>query len=212
MLTERSIVNGSPEFESVIEDVGRILADMLIFLKASDQRQKIGRVIFDPKGTNRAIKEHLGSHAWRGQSIPEEFSALGKDVDFVKDGNILEVQFSNYPFLLNNIIRSDIMFRMGCELGSTKVKSLIVVTKVGAFESSNSTLYFEQAKAQLEFLAKHEIIAIPVCILGISCPLGKISAMWTTYTATRYSRDVETSEKTRFTVTRKGARYIFTKS
>jgi hypothetical protein len=140
-------INETTDFNAVILELTRLMAQTKLYFKASDQRGKVGNIIFDPKGTNCAIKTVLETGGWVAADIPDAYSALGNDVDFEKDGHILEVQFSNYPFFLNNLIRSEILCRNHCILRTSPVKSLIVVTKVGAFDSSNSTLYYEQAVA-----------------------------------------------------------------
>ena len=95
-----------------------ILASMRLHLKKSDQAGIKGSLIFDPVGTNEYVKNRLKRLAnWTANyPIPSNFSFLGTDVDFVSNGLLVEIQFSNYPFLLNNTVRSELFFKAGTPL------------------------------------------------------------------------------------------------
>src|SRR5258706_15922156 len=98
-------------FSGQWNDIQTVLTSLPLHLKASDQRGIQGNPIFDPVGTNQYIAEQLIPHGW-GVKIPiaSEFNFLGTDIDFGKRGALVEVQFSNYPFLLNNVLRSELFF------------------------------------------------------------------------------------------------------
>ena len=99
------------EIKDKITDVYDVIDKIKIHLKGSDQRGKKNSYIFDPKGTNEKIKSELiKKNCTPNLKIPDDFNPLGKDIDFFKDGIIVEVQFSNYPFLLNNVVRSELFF------------------------------------------------------------------------------------------------------
>ncbi len=105
-----NIISGNSSQEW--KEIQNILLEMPLHLKASDQAGLQGNPIFDPVGTNSYIKEKLVSQKWAANiSIPVEYSFMGTDVDFGKSKIIIEVQFSNYPFLLNNILRSELFFQ-----------------------------------------------------------------------------------------------------
>lgn len=182
-----------------------------LHLKASDQKGKIGSSIFDPVGTNYGIKHNLMKAGWKHNlDIPREFSFLGTDVDFEKNGIIGEVQFSNYPFLLNNILRSELFFSSGTILHEKRTAGLIYITKAGKFPSSNSTLYYEQAKSQLDSFSKYGIFKIPVRLVGLFPELNKpIEVKWTKYDKPRYSRTIEEQTTKSLLVMEDQARYIF---
>ena len=74
---------------------------MPLHIKASDQAGIQGNPIFDPVGTNEYVKTALIQYNWQSNlPIPVAYSFLGKEVDFGKAGIIIEIQFSNYPYLL----------------------------------------------------------------------------------------------------------------
>src|SRR6266545_2059177 len=86
------------EYASQWQDLETVLTTMPVHAKASDQAGKRGRPIFDPVGTNYAIKTALVERSWQPNiPIPAEYGFLGTDVDVGNEGLIAEIQFSNYP-------------------------------------------------------------------------------------------------------------------
>jgi hypothetical protein len=164
---------------------------MPLHLKASDQGGRQGSLIFDPVGTNAHLKESLGVSGWRATRIAPEYAFLGLDVDFAKSGVVLEAQFSNYPFLLNNLIRSEMFFREKVSFDGATMSVVVILVKAAMFPASNSTLYYEQALKQLNGLAKFKLFTVPVRLIGLFSPIKKsVDAVFTTYDAARYSRTV----------------------
>jgi hypothetical protein len=143
------------------------LAKMPLHLKSSDQAGKQGSLIFDVVGTNAYIKACLTPLGWQATRIEPEYEFLGVDVDFAKSGVILEVQFSNYPFLLNNLLRSELFFREKVRFDGAPMSAVIIVVKARMFPSSNSTLYYEQALKQLNGLAEYKLFSVPVRLVGL---------------------------------------------
>jgi hypothetical protein len=179
-----------------------VLRAMPLHLKASDQARIQGRAIFDPVGTNQHIADELVTLGWQQKIvIPQDFKFLGTDVDFGKNGTVVEVQFSNYPFLLNNTLRSELFFRAQTVFHGAPTGLVIIVTKAGMFPSSNSTLYYEQAQKQLNALAHHGVFTVPIRLVGLFEDLGRVQATWTGYSAARYSRTVDSRELRPFVIT-----------
>ena len=117
---------------------------------------------------------------------------LGK-VDFAKAGIIIEIQFSNYPFLLNNTLRSEFFFKAKIGLVGYPTNLLIMVTKALMFPASNSTLYYEQAVNQLTALGKYQVFDLPIRLVGLFEQQNTIvPIIWTEYLSKRYSRIVNT--------------------
>ncbi|MBF0675114.1 hypothetical protein [Pseudomonas sp.] len=183
-------------------ELERVLTAMPLHLKASDQAGKQGAPIFDPVGTNQHIADGLVPLGWQEKiAIPAAFKFLGTDVDFGKNGVVVEVQFSNYPFLLNNTQRSDLFYRAQTVFHGAPTGLVIIVTKAGMFPSSNSTLYYEQALNQLTALAQHAAFTVPIRLVGLFEPVGGVQATWTDYSAARYSRTVGTRGLRPFIIT-----------
>jgi hypothetical protein len=126
-------------------------------------------------------------------AIPPAFHFLGTDVDFGKSGVIVEVQFSNYPFLLNNILRSELFFKAKTLFSGHPTEVIVIITKDGIFPASNSTLYYQQAVSQLSALANYNVFAVPTRLVCLSSPVNAVvPSTWTTYSNPRYSRSVAT--------------------
>lgn len=171
-------------------EVESVLTKMPLYVKDSDQKGKQGSKIFNPVGTNKAIEEGLKSYTWSFKMpIPNEYDFLGTDIDFVKKGILIEAQFSNYPFLLNNIQRSELFYKSKMIFDQVKTDLLIVITKCHLLPASNSTLYYEQAVKQLNALSAAKVFTIPVRLIGLTeetdTPIKVINI---TYDNARYSR------------------------
>jgi hypothetical protein len=167
---------------------------MPLHIKPSDQAKIQGNPIFDPVGSNQYIKNALVKLGWHSNIlIPVKYRFLGKDVDFGKSGIILESQFSNYPFLLNNLLRSELFFKGSIHFAGNSTKLLVIITKAQMFPASNSTLYYEQAVQQLTALTKNNVFDIPIRLIGLFEQKNAIiSAIYTVYQSTRYSRITHT--------------------
>ena len=166
-------------------------------LQPSDQAGKVGEPIFDPKATNAYLTAHAADRGWRKIEVPDDLEMFGSDWDGGRATVLAEWQFSNYPFLWNNVIRSEAVFKSRIVLdGLRPVDGLIIVTKTGALPASNSTLYYEQACAQVAAVTEYKTFEIPIRIVGLFPPdEDVVSALWTEYPG-RYSRvGVETSRR-----------------
>jgi hypothetical protein len=173
------------------DDLLYILTGMPLHLKASDQAGIQGQGIFDPVGTNEYLKQKLSLiSGWNPNvPIPKEYNFLGKDVDFTNGASLVEVQFSNYPFLLNNLIRSQLFINGNVCFNGFTISMLTIITKSNSIPSSNSTLYFEQAVSQINALVKAEVCKIPVRVIGLTEDANtECKSIWTDYKSARYSR------------------------
>ncbi len=134
--------------------------------------------------------------AWKANiPIPSEYKFLGTDIDFGKAGVIVESQFSNYPFLLNNTLRSELFFKAGIIFAEQPTQLVVLITKAGMFPASNSTLYYEQAVKQLTALTEYKVFDVPIRLVGLfEAKNTTIPVIWTVYSSTRYSRKVQTRE------------------
>jgi len=184
---------GAPEWR----DIAQVVEDLPTCFQASDQAGIRGTPIFDPKATNLALTMMAAERGWRSIPVPAELRAFGDDWDGGKRRTLAEWQFSNYPFLWNNVIRTDAVFKQGRGLGPVeRVDALIFVTKSGVLPSSNSSLYYEQGRAQLDVVTTLDVFDVPIRFVGLGVRPGatEIEAAWTTYEA-RTSRTVRSTER-----------------
>jgi hypothetical protein len=176
--------------------ISSALQAVTLHLKGSDQAGIIGTPIWNAVGNNDAIKGELVARGWQPNiPIPSAYAYFGKAVDFLKNGVVVEVQFSNYPFLLNNLLRCELFFKAGIELAGTRIEAAVIVVKAKMFTASQSTLYYEQAVNQLTALAQNDVFGVPLRLVGLFEAYGSSRPIvWTTYSAARHSRQVRTQE------------------
>lgn len=179
-------------FSQEWHEIYNTLTVMPLHLKPSDQQGKIGQPIFDPVGTNAYIKTELKKLGWKPNiPIPQAFRMWGTDIDYGKTGVIGEAQFSNYPFLLNNLLRSELFYKAKIEFTNYRIQVVIIITKAQLLPASNSTLYYEQAVQQINSLAPYKVFDVPLVVIGLFEPNNlTINAIWTEYHTTRYSRTI----------------------
>jgi hypothetical protein len=175
-------------------ELAAVLEGLRPQLQASDQAGKNGSPIFDPKGTNAALTSAAAMVGWAKVPVPANLQSFGKDWDAGKGLVLAEWQFSNYPFLWNNIIRSEAVFQSKALLPELTgpVDALVIVTKTGSMPASNSTLYFEQAQAQIDTVTTLGVFEVPIRLVGIGVDAGvqKLDCDWNVYQA-RYGRVAE---------------------
>jgi hypothetical protein len=184
-------------------DLERVLADLKPHFQASDQRGRVGSPIFDPKGTNTQLNAGVQALGWQVVPVPEELTMFGQDWDAGRGSTLAEWQFSNYPFLWNNVIRTQTVITGKVALaGVGMTRALVVVSKSGVFPASQSTLYYEQAEAQLEAVFKLGAFSIPVRLVGLTLQpdAPELEAVWSTYSG-RYARAPITREDVTLKVT-----------
>lgn len=193
------------------DDVIEKLRELYLHLKPSLQKNKNLSPIFDPVGTNRLIKEMLIPDWEPNLSIPKNYKDLGTDVDYYKDGSIIEVQFSNYPFLANNLLRSEVFFKSNELIFKDRVKNLTFITKSKKLPSSNSSLSYEQAENQLDIWRENEMFSIPVRLIGITIDETTFEeGIWTEYSG-RTSTEIISSNIEKFSISFQNKKYSFTK-
>lgn len=181
-------------YQAEWQELRQVLEQMPLHLKASDQAGIQGTRIFDGIGTNRYIKNALRNPPFNwgvNIRIPAQYRFLGTDVDFCKAGLLVEAQFSNYPFLLNNMLRSELFFKARTQFNGHAVGAVVIVTKARMFPASNSTLYYEQAVNQLASLARNHVFDVPMRLVGLFEITGvPVRIKLTQYLNPRYSRDI----------------------
>jgi len=185
------------------DDISDIISNMPLYLQPSQQSGIVGNAIFDPKATNNYLTTNTHQRSWRTIHVPPQLQMFGKHWDSGKNGTLAEWQFSNYPFLWNNIIRTEAVISSNTNLNNNVLpKGLIIVTKSGMIPSSNSTLYYEQARAQISSVISLNVFKLPIRLIGLVIPttLNEIDAVWTKY-PNSYSR-VGRSITNRFSIQR----------
>ena len=173
------------------DELDRVFGGLIPQLQASGQDGLAGRPIFDPKATNAALTVAAAAEGWGKVPVPLDLRSFGSDWDAGRGNVLAEWQFSNYPFLWNNITRTEVVLRAQATLRGMAgpVEALVVVVKAGSWPASNSTLYFEQAHAQLDNVTSLGIFQTPIRLVSLDIPTGvsTIEGDWNEYGA-RYGR------------------------
>ena len=153
--------------------------------KVSEEKTMVGELLYDPKTLNKAFKADFKRiEGWKPVRVKAEYSikyyeagykakAMNKgafrEMDFVKEGLGVEVQFGKYAFMVYNVCAKMTIFK---NLGHIKAGVEIVPMKAFVEQMSSGVSYFEQFVWDLEARGVSNI-DIPVMILGIAADWEK---------------------------------------
>jgi len=146
--------------------------------KVSKEKTMPGRMLFDPRTINGAFKKEFLRRGWSPVRVSCEYSSdhylpeyqvradhrgAFREMDFVKEGLGVEVQFGKYAFMVYNVCAKMTIFK---NLKHIECGVEIVPVKAFANEMSTGVSYFEQFLWDLEARGVSNI-DIPVLIIGI---------------------------------------------
>ena len=149
--------------------------------KVSKEKTMRDRVLYSPPALNVAFKKQFTSRGWLNHKVVAEYSkeyyvpgytppvrkgresVPFRDMDFVKNKQGVEVQFSEYLLMIVSFCAKMTIF---AKLGVIDCGIEIVPVKAFAEEMSTGVSYFEQFVWDLEHRGVSDI-DIPVLILGI---------------------------------------------
>lgn len=184
-------------------EIDKLLNNLTLQLQPSDEAGISGSPIFDPKAINSHLTSNAAAMGWNSIPVPRDLrAAFGKDWDAGKRYTLVEWQFSNYPFLWNNIIRSHVVCANRTLLAGMGVpRCLIVVTKSSCLPASKSTLYYEQALSQMDVVLRSLELDVAIRLVGLRIPPGvsEVQADWNEYKG-RTSRTLISSKRRPFSV------------
>lgn len=146
--------------------------------KKSKEKTMPGRMLFNPKSLNREFKNEFFNRQWQNVKVrcdyPTHFYSKSykpktmkggafREIDFVKEGLGVEVQFGKYAFMVYNVCAKMTIFN---KMGYIDAGIEVVPIKQFADEMSTGVSYFEQFVWDLEKRGVSNI-DIPVLIFGI---------------------------------------------
>ena len=149
--------------------------------KVSKEKTMRDQILYSPPCLNEAFKKQFASRGWNNYKVNAEYSTAYyvpgyaprkksgrestpfRDMDFVKAGLGVEVQFGKYSFMVYNVCAKMTIF---AKLGAINCGVEIVPVKALANEMSTGVSYFEQFVWDLEHRGVSDI-DIPVLIIGI---------------------------------------------
>lgn len=167
-----------PDLLKEIESVINAVTAQSCKVKISKEKTMPGQVLFSPIELNKGFTSGFYALGWRKQRVTCDYStdhyqnsykhktALRdgfREIDFIKNGLGIEVQFGKYSFMVYNVAAKMTIFR---NLGHIDTGVEIVPVKRFAEEMSSGVSYFEQFVWDLEQRGTADI-DVPVLILGI---------------------------------------------
>ena len=138
----------------------------------------VGQMLYSPGKLNQAFKEHLYPRDWKSVRVNCDYPTTHylenyrirrpnkgafREMDSVKGGLGVEVQFGKYSFMVYNVAAKMTIFR---NLNHIQCGIEIVPVKAFSEDMSSGVSYFEQFVWNLETRGVSDI-DIPVMILGI---------------------------------------------
>lgn len=144
------------------------LAQIPYHVQLCRQKGRENEMIFSPSMANAAIKELLLKKGWSaGVPIQNPSYQSGKDVDFYKNGVVLEVQFAHYGLMQADVGRMEDLRSGTLKLaGALSVDSGIELVVTNKMPRSQSVAHLEQALTRAAPLAR----TLPLVLAGITPP------------------------------------------
>ena len=174
-----SIKKKQPE---LLQEVREIIASVdasLCKTKKSKEVTMAGKMLYSPPELNRHFAQGFESKEWQKKRVycsyssdyylpeyvprPENKQRPYREMDFLKAGLGIEIQFGKYAFMVYNVCAKMTIFR---NLGYINADIEIVPVKTFADEMSTGVSFFEQFVWDLESRGVADI-DIPVLIYGI---------------------------------------------
>ena len=140
-------------------------------LKRSKEKPKFGRMLYSPKDMNAQFRELFAQHGYQEMrdtytiKIPNydsEVKRAYKQIDFVKDKVLVEVQFGKYAFMFYDMAKFQYFFNENKADVGVEILACHNLTK----NMSSGVSYGEQLVYDIERLKRH-FPAVPVKVILI---------------------------------------------
>lgn len=154
-----------PAVNQQIDDVIESIRDVRR-VKKSKEKTKMGKMLYSPKDLNNRFKSALNAKGFQEKRVHFHIEIPGhnyvirnsfKQVDFVKDKVLVEVQFGKYPFMFYDLFKFQYFFNEA----DAEVGVEIVPTHLLKKEMSTGVSYGEQLIYDVTRLRRH-FPAVPV--------------------------------------------------
>jgi hypothetical protein len=169
-------------YAAELDEVSKVIATVdseRYRTKESKEKTKHGRLLYHPKSLNSAFKDAFQGFAWKSHKVfcaysseyytpdytpPPQPKGAFREMDFVKNGVGVEVQFGKYAFMVYNVCAKMTIFK---RLEVIKVEIEIVPVLAFAKQMSSGVSYFEQFVWDLENRGIADI-DVPVLVIGVA--------------------------------------------
>lgn len=168
-------------YSELLKEVKQVIANVNAqdhLKKKSQEKTMLGKMLYSPILLNKAFKDNFAKLGWNKVRVrcdyPDQFYVCNqisvcntkgafREMDFVKNGLGVEIQFGKYSFMVYNVAAKMTIFH---NLGFINAGIEIVPLKLLADNMSTGVSFFEQFVWDLENRGVSDI-DIPVLVLGI---------------------------------------------
>lgn len=158
-------------FAEIDQQIDDVIADIknVERLKKSKEKTKKGKLLYSPKDLNERFRKGLNARGFEEMRSYFNIEFEGHDytiknsfkqIDFAKDGVLVEVQFGKYPFMFYDLFKFQYFFNES----KAEVGVEIVPTHLLKKEMSTGVSYGEQLIYDVTRLRRH-FPAVPVKII-----------------------------------------------
>lgn len=137
-------------------------------MQGCGERKRVGEPIFSPSMNNATLRAGFAREGWLcGVPLLTPTPASGRDVDFYKQGVVVEAQFSHYGLLQGDFARMEGLYTGPLALrGGLSVECGVVIVVNRAMPTSQSVSRADQAVGRAAPLAP----TIPVAVVDVLPP------------------------------------------
>ena len=151
-----------PKIDQIIKTIESLDCNVF-FTKRSKEKNRLGKLLFNPKQFNKSFKEKMYELEWTSKRVKFQYSDGTHgcyEVDFYKDKIAVELQLGKYAFLTDNAIKFDI-FRSKYNLLDLGV--LIVPDKKLQQQMSSGVGCYQQIIKRLDDMNyQHPLVVISI--------------------------------------------------
>lgn len=156
-----------------VEEVIRLVDAGKCKTKESEEKTMSGKILYSPKDFNRRFAELFAERRWgkariKVSTLVSETGVRHKgfrEIDMVKNGLGVEIQFGKYAFMVYNVAaKMTIFHKQGIIDSGIEIVPMLSLAR----EMSTGVSYFEQMRTDLEYRGVSDI-DIPVLVVGIDC-------------------------------------------
>lgn len=156
-----------------LNEILSVLDNALYQMQLCGQQGRESELIFSPSVSNTVLEDALVSLGWEaGVPLANPGYDTGKDVDFYKNGVVVEVQFAHYALCMSDISRMERLYSGGLQLqpspsGSTRpVVAGVEIVVVQQMPTSQSVAHLDLLRTRGAPVAQ----SLPLLMVGILPP------------------------------------------
>lgn len=156
-----------------LNELFSVLDNALYQVQFCGQRGRETELIFSPSMSNTVLKDSFTSLGWEaGVPLANPGYDTGRDVDFYKNGVVVEVQFAHYGLCMTDISRMERLYSRSLQLQSNPsgaprhVVAGVEIVVDRHMPTSQSVAHMEQLRTRGAPVA----LTLPLLMIGILAP------------------------------------------